>query len=311
MKNATTPDFAPDKRLVRQSFDKAAKTYDHAAVLQREIADRMLARLDYIKYQPHMILDAGSGTGYAARFLRQRYPQADLIELDLALGMLQYAREKEAETPRSFFKKTLDNLLSRPSTHYLGADLEAIPLADTSVDLIWSNVALQWCLIPDMAFSEFRRVLKPNGLLMFSTFGPDTLKELRRATYQIDQKHHVNQFIDMHDLGDALIRTGFTTPVMDMEHIVLTYQDVLSIMRDLKAIGAHNVMTGRRQGLTGKGFIQALTKNYEFFRTHEKLLPATYEVIYGHAWRGIPQKPKIDHTNGQPIQFHTKKPDTF
>lgn len=307
MNKVTLPDFAPDKRLVRQSFDKAAKTYDAAAVLQREIADRMLERLDYIKYQPQLILDAGSGTGYAAPFLRQRYPQSDVIELDLAVGMLEYARqkEKEAENTSSFLKKTLNSLFSRPTTHYLAADIEALPLANESIDLIWSNVALQWCLTPDLVFSEFRRVLKQNGLLMFSTFGPDTLQELRRATYQIDQKHHVNQFIDMHDLGDALMRTGFTTPVMDMEHIVLTYQDVLSIMRDLKAIGAHNVMSGRRQGLTGKGFIQTVAKNYEFFRTHENILPATYEVIYGHAWRGTPQKPKMA-PDTQPIQFYSK-----
>ena len=166
---------------------------------------------------------------------------------------------------------------------YVCGDLEALPLQSGSVDMLWSSLALQWCNDLDATFSGMRRVLAPNGLLMFSTFGPDTLRELRHAFSQADGYSHVSRFQDMHDIGDALMRAGFADPVMDVEHFTLTYDTASGLMRDLKALGAHNATQGRRQGLAGKSAWKRMEAEYEKLRQDGKL-PATYEVIYGHAW---------------------------
>jgi len=262
----------PDKRLVRAAFEKAACRYDEAAVLQREIGTRLLERLELMKIAPQRVLEVGSGTGFCSTQLATRYPAAQFIALDIAQGMLHHARERFSWWQR---------LRRRPA--FICADAESLPLADAAVDLLFSNVTLQWCNNPDAAFAEFRRVLKPGGLLLFSTFGPDTLKELRAAWRAVDDAMHVNVFIDMHDLGDGLLRNGFADPVMDREDIVLTYQDARTLMGDLKTIGAHNVNRGRHHGLTGKNKLNAMLTAYEQFRRDGRL-PASYEVVYGHAW---------------------------
>ena len=171
----------------------------------------------------------------------------------------------------------------RQPVKLITGDAESLPLADASVDLLFSNLAVQWCLDLDQTFREFKRVLKPGGLLMFTTFGPDTLKELRSCWSQVDGYTHVNNFIDMHDIGDALIRSSFAEPVMDMELLTMTYSDVPGLMRDLKSVGAHNVTRGRSRKLTGKGRLQQVIDAYEQFRS-DGVLPASYEVVYGHAW---------------------------
>lgn len=265
----------PDKRQVRRSFERAAAGYDAAAVLQREVCERMLSRLDYIRHRPQTVLDAGAGTGYAGPRLKARYPQARLVQLDLALAMLQRGRRLLP------WWRRLPGLGGGPAR--VCGDLEALPLAAEQVDMVWSNLTLQWCTDPDRVFSEVRRVLRPQGLFMFTTFGPDTLKEVRQAFSGADGYTHVNRFIDMHDIGDALIRAGFADPVMDMEIITATYADVAGVLRDLKAIGAHNVTRGRPRGLTGKVAWHAALERYEGLR-REGRLPATFEVVYGHAW---------------------------
>ena len=268
---------AIDKRLVRDSFDKAAAGYDAAAVLQLEVCRRMLSRLDYVKIKPASILDAGCGTGNVVSAFNRRFPQATLYALDIALGML---RQTSARMP--WWKRALgQGVLS------ICGDIEQLPLRPAAVDLIWSNLALQWMNDPPRAFRDMRRVLAPGGLLMFSTFGPDTLRELRASYEGTDRYTHVNRFIDMHDLGDMLVQAGFADPVMDMEYITLTYADVRALMRDLKAIGAHNVTTGRRPGMTARAVLATVERNYERFRQADRL-PATFEVIYGHAW--MPQR---------------------
>lgn len=267
-----------DKRLLRRSFEKAAETYDHAAVLQREICDRMLSRLDFIKYLPSSILDVGSGTGYGTKKLLERYDRSTIIALDIALNM-----HLQAYRPISGWRKWA-SLIKRHPIDYVTGDVEQLPLQKESINMIWSNLALQWCNDLKQSMTECHRVLKPGGLFMFSTFGPDTLHELRKAFKVVDSHQHINRFIDMHDIGDILVHAGFAEPVMDMEYITLTYQDLASIMRDLKAIGAHNVMIGRRKGLTGKGVWQRIIDRYELLRQSGKL-PATYEVVYGHAWK--------------------------
>ncbi len=262
-----------DKRRLRQSFDKAAASYDAAAVLQHEVCRRMLSRLEFVKLQPAAILDAGCGTGNVLPELRARFPRADLVALDIATGMLQQAR---ARAP--WWRRMLGQGIAP-----VCGDIEQLPLHASAFDLVWSNLALQWVNDPPQAFAELRRVITPGGLLMFSTFGPDTLKELRAAYADTDRYTHVNRFIDMHDIGDMLVHAGFADPVMDMEYITLTYADVRAVMHDLKAIGAHNVTTGRRPGMTARAMLAVVERNYERFRRDGRL-PATFEVIYGHAW---------------------------
>jgi malonyl-CoA O-methyltransferase len=263
-----------DKRMARCAFERAAATYDAAAELQKEVCRRMLERLDYIRCRPAAILDAGSGTGKALAALGERYPGARIVALDIARSMLVRGRERI-----SWWKGLLTR---RP--HAVCGDIERLPLAAASIGMVWSNLTLQWVNEPQRVFAEMQRVLSPGGLLMFSTFGPDTLKELRRAYQGADRYTHVHRFIDMHDIGDMLVGSGFADPVMDMECITLTYDDVRQLMRELKAIGAHNVTRGRPPGLSGKSLLATVARNYEAFRRDGKL-PATFEVVYGHAWK--------------------------
>jgi malonyl-CoA O-methyltransferase len=282
-------EFLIDKKQVRRAFSRAARDYDAAAVLQREVCQRMLERLDYIKLNPAKILDAGSGTGWGARQLAQRYPAAQVVALDIALGMLNVAREQS-----SWWRK----LFSGSQQNHVCADVEALPLAANSVEMVWSNLALQWCNDLPATFRGLHRVLKTDGLLMFSTFGPDTLKELRSAFHGVDGHSHVSRFTDMHDLGDMLTHNGFAEPVMEMEIITLTYSDVKSVMQDLRGIGAHNATAGRAQGMMGKAAWQQVLERYESYRRDGKL-PATFEIVYGHAWKPLP---KITADGAQIIQ---------
>lgn len=289
-----------DKARARTSFGRAANTYDAAAILQKQVREEMLNRLDLVKLTPHTILDAGCGTGAASHALQKRFVKSQVISLDFALPMLQKTRVGSDNTG---LMHQIKSMLSGVKHNLVCADIESLPLASKSVDLVWSNLAIQWCNDLDAALLEFYRVLQPEGLLMFSTFGPDTLKELRVATGRQDGMTSVSRFIDMHDIGDALVRAGFSAPVLDVERFTLTYDDVKSVMRDLKSIGAHNATDGRARGLLGRGFLQKLESNYEQYRTDGKL-PATFEVVYGHAWRGQ-EKARFDD-GVSPITFKAR-----
>jgi len=260
--------FDIDLARVRRSFGRSARAYDAAAVLQKRVRDELLERLDVVRLEPAVVLDLGAGTGHASLALKRRYRSSQVIALDLAEGMLREASRRQTLLRR--FRRVC-------------AQASALPLRDGSVDLVFSNLMLQWCQDPDAVFGECRRVLKPGGLLTFTTFGPDTLVELRRAWAAADSRTHVNRFIDMHDLGDALVRSGLAEPVMDVERFTLTYAEVRDLMRDLKDIGAHNANAGRPRGLTGKGTLARMTAAYEALRKDGRL-PATYEVVYGQAW---------------------------
>lgn len=280
-----------DKRQVRRSFERAAATYDAGAVLQNEICRRMLERLDYIKLEPEWVIDAGSGTGNAVAGLLARFPRARVLAVDLALAMVHRARLR-----RSWWRRLLDGRGGRLAA--VCGDIENLPVVSAAAGLVWSNLTLQWVNEPQRAFAEMRRVLAPGGLLMFSSFGPDTLRELRAAFAGADAHTHVNRFIDMHDIGDFLIAQGFADPVMDMEYITLTYADVRDLMRDLKTIGARNVTLGRPVALSGKSLLARVAQAYEAYRDNGKL-PATFEVVYGHAWKPQPRtgpsgRPVID-----------------
>ncbi len=273
-----------DKHHARRAFARAAEAYDEAAVLQREIGRRMLERLEYIRLQPRMIVDIGAGTGDASASLLKRYPKASVIALDFALPMLQRAKRR-------------GRMLRRPLP--LCADLEQLPLAPHCVDIIYSNAALQWCSDLPSTFREFRRVLRPGGLLMFTTFGPDTLKELRSAWAQVDGETHVSAFVDMHDIGDMLVEAQFAEPVIDAEQITMTYESVDQLMRDIKSIGAQNAATGRSRGMTGKGRMQQFRDAYEQYRSDGRI-PSTWEIVYGHAW--APQQVTEDGVTMIPME---------
>ena len=271
-------DYTINKRQLRHSFERAAAGYDKAAMLQREVCDRMLSRLDYIKCIPDTILDAGSGTGYSSRKLAARYPVARILAVDFALKMHLQARPSSASWWRQILSVRGSNI------SYVCSDIEQLALQNSCVGMVWSNLTLQWCNDIGQTFAEVHRVLQTEGLFMFSTFGPDTLRELRQAFIGVDDYSHTNHFTDMHDIGDLLLYNGFAMPVMDMEYITLTYDDVISMMRDLKAIGAHNVTRGRNRGLTGKIGWQKALDHYETLRREGKL-PVTFELVYGHAWK--------------------------
>ena len=270
---------------VRRAFDHAAASYDAHAVLQREVCDRLLERLDFMKLDPARVLDLGCGTGYGLAQLRSRYVAADLCALDLAPAMLHAAR---ARLPQARWPQRALELFTphrAAITHGLCADMARLPLAANSMNLVWSNLALQWAHDLEATLKGLHRVLASGGLLIFATFGPDTLKELRAAFAAVDDAPHVNRFIDLHDIGDMLIHAGFASPVMEMEMLTLTYSDLKTLMRDLKGIGAHNAATTRPRGLFGKSAWMRLEQAYESQRVAGRL-PATYEVIYGHAWAG-------------------------
>lgn len=260
--------FEIDLARVRRSFGRSAGDYDAAAVLQARVRAELLERLGLVRLEPSVVLDLGAGTGHAAFALKRRYRASQVIALDLAEGMLRQAGRRQTLLRR--FRRVC-------------AEAAALPLRDASVDLIFSNLMLQWCPDPDRVLRECRRVLKPGGLLTFTSFGPDTLVELRRAWAAADGHTHVNRFIDMHDLGDALLRAGLAEPVMDVERYTLTYPAVRDLMLDLKQVGAHNANAGRPRGLTGKEALARMTAAYEACRRDDRL-PATYEVVYGQAW---------------------------
>ena len=298
----TEPKYpAPDPRdvdpqAVRRGFARAAATYDAAAVLQREIAGRMAQRLDYVRIAPAAILDAGCGTGEAVGELGLRYPGAQVLAFDIALPMVEAARRR-ARTHHSLLRRLLRPLATargaaRP--RFVCADINALPFPGVCVDLVWSNLALQWVNDLPRAFAEFRRVLRVGGLLSFTTFGPDTLREVRAAFAGVDGRTHTNRFVDMHDIGDMLVQAGFADPVMDMEYVRLTFESPRALVADLKAIGATNRTRGRPRGLMGRARFARVTRALEGLRDSGRI-PATFEVVYGHAWKGEPRRTPEGH----------------
>jgi malonyl-CoA O-methyltransferase len=259
------------KRCVRSQFARAVSTYDRAAVLQRTVADRLIERLDAVRLRPTRILDAGCGTGYCTRALARRFRGAGVVGIDLTWEMTARSRRRAGWFARSRF---------------VNGDAEQLPFANASFDMVLSNLMLHWC-DPVRVFAECLRVLRPGGLFVFTTFGPDTLRELREAWSRADQAPHVHTFLDMHDLGDILIRAGFADPVLDVERYTLTYRDVRQLMGDLKALGEQNAHALRPRGLTGRARFGRFQSAYAEMAKDGRV-PATYEVVYGHAWIAEP-----------------------
>ncbi|MBC3863557.1 methyltransferase domain-containing protein [Undibacterium jejuense] len=278
-----------DLQLVRQLFSRPEKI-SPSDFLRREIAGRMREKLELVKIQPIRVLDAGCGAGADLPELQRMYPDTQVVGLDAALPMLTQIQQQEhaamSAVGRLLAKWTPAALRSEQGATLLCGDFASVPLAPQSVDLIWSNLALHWHPQPDLIFAEWRRILRTEGLLMFSCFGPDTLIELREAFAQVDATPHVLPFVDMHDFGDMLVNAGFATPVMDMEKITLTYQDPHKLLADVRALGG-NPLSTRRQGLSGKNAYRALLAAIERQRAADGRIKLTFEVVYGHAFRPV------------------------
>lgn len=275
------PDFQLDRRLVRRHAERAAASYAGADFLAREIGRRMAERLDYIRIAPGRILDLGCGQGADRPLLAARYPEAAYLGVDFAAPMLRPGRAA------GNFLQRLFGAVRRPAGDLLAAEAEALPLARGGIGLVWSNLMLNWLADPMPALREVHRVLEVGGMVMFSTLGPDTLKELR-AALPAAAGERVHRFIDMHDLGDALVQAGFSDPVMDMEMVTLTYADLDSLLRELKDSGAANAAVGRPRGLSGRSGWTAARAAYQAL-ARDGRLPATFEVIQGHAWKAAPK----------------------
>ena len=266
-----------DTRQVRRAFSRSADHYEAAAALQREVETRLLESLDYLEDQaPQVVVDLGCGPGHASAAMRKRWPRARLLALDVALPMLRQAR-KQAGWWRPFDR--------------LCADARALPLADGSVDVLFSNLCVQWVDDLPALFAEFRRVLKPGARLLVSSFGPETLIELRDAFAHADAVPHVSPFAAIGQFGDAMVQAGFRDPVLDRDVFVPGYPDLAALMRELRTLGATNALRSRRHTLTGRARFAAAAAAYESERRADGLLPATWEVIYAQAWAPPPGAP--------------------
>lgn len=271
-----------DRAAIRRHVTRASSTYDASAVLAARLREQMIGRLDWIAFTPGSILDLGCGTGRGAAALAARWPKARLVALDASPAMLREAQDQVGGLP----------------IEWLAADAEAMPLPDGTFDLVFSNLMLPWCEDLDAVFAEVARVLASRGLFTFTTFGPDTLVELRSAWRAADGAPHVHPFTDMHDIGDGLVRAGLADPVLDVSRYTLTYPDVEALMRDLKAIGAQNAAAGRSRGLTGRGRLRAMSDAYERHRA-EGVLPASFEVVFGQAWGAVERRDHGRHEGSE------------
>ncbi len=279
--------FHLDQKLVSRHFGRAAKSYEQHDVLQRDVQAALLERLDFYTQTPQRVIDVGAGTGRGSALLKQRYAKAEVVAVDLALPMLRAARAHS-----SWLKPFIR----------VCAEATALPLADHSVDVLHSNLCFQWLDDLPALFGECVRVLKPGGLLAFSTFGPDTLKELRAAWSAADQQPHVSRFLDMHDVGDAMLNAGLRDPVLDVFRYTLTYSEPRKLLEELQGLGATNADSTRERGLTGKSRYRRMLAAYEAMRVDDRI-PATWEVVTAHAWGPPVGQPRRAADGGEIASF--------
>ena len=291
-------DLARVRRLFADPQRVAASDF-----LRREIAARMHDRLDLVKVAPRRVLDAGCGPGPDLALLQKDYPAAQIIGLDAAFAMVEAA--KVPATALGALNQMLSRLLpAKAGIDLLCGDFGDLPFGPNSLDLVWSNLALHWHPQPDRVFAEWRRVLRVDGLLMFSNFGPDTLRELRTAFAEADEAPHALPFVDMHDFGDQLVEAGFSTPVMDMEVITVTYATPRALLADVRALGGNPLAT-RRRGLLGRAAWQRVEAALERQRRPDGKLGLSFEVIYGHAFRPAP---RVTAAGEAILRFQPRKP---
>lgn len=256
------------------------QAYNSAAFLHHEIATRLLSRLDLMLLQPQRVLELNCATGYSTQLLQQRYRKAHIVGLDQHLTLLKAAKNTGS---------CLNFWIKKP--HFILASATDLPVADHSVDLLFANL-FEFLAKSDLhkLLRQWQRVLKPGGLLMFTTFGPDTLLELKQSWLQVDNFSHVHDFLDMHDVGDALLQVGFNDPVMDREDFTLMYSDMQKLLHDLRNLGIRNKADNRNKGLTGKFKFTTVKNTYALLRNAAGNIPATIEIIYAHAWAPLETK---------------------
>lgn len=259
------------KTEICKAFNDHAIEYEQAAKIQHEIGERLFERLDYLKINPRYILDLGCGPGYFSRRLKKYYPHAQVVGFDLAHLMLKQARAKQG-----WWQKW----------QLVNGDMTAMPFPSGLFDLVFANQVIHWSPSLPGVISELNRVMNTQGCLMFSTLGPDTFYELRQAWATIDKHAHVNEFIDMHDLGDCLLAEHFLDPVVDMERLTAHYPTLRHLLQALKSQGVRNIHVARNPGLTGKHLWRDFEQSFSVFCTAQGKFPLTYEVVYGHAWKG-------------------------
>jgi malonyl-CoA O-methyltransferase len=284
-------EFELDRRALARSFSRAARHYDAAASLQQRVGAELQDRLQYFALKPQRIIDLGAGTGQGAQQLSKRFSDAQVLAIDIAEGMLQAMVSARWRLP-----------WREERTQRICADAYALPLAARSVDLIYSNLMLQWCDRPEAVFREIARVLRPGGLLVFSSFGPQTLHELRHAWAAADGERHVSLFLDMPQLAEALTRAHLAEPVLDVDEYRLHYPDADTLMRELKQLGARNAARDRPRGLTGRARMQAMRSAYEGERGAQGL-PATYEIIFGAAFGAADALPGRTRGGAAPSEY--------
>jgi len=280
--------FLVDRRALVRSFNRAGAQYERRAHLQRRVRADLLERLQYFSLEPGCVLDLGAASCASTLLLRERFPRAWLLGIDIAEGMLRAMPVARWPWQRSALQRVC-------------ADAAALPLQARSCDLVFSNLMLHWCDRPSLVFAEIARVLKPGGLLLFSTFGPDTLGELRLAWAAADEGSHVSDFIDMQELGDEIMRAGLAEPVLDVEHHRVHFPDARALMQELRQLGARHVAQARARGLTGRRRLALMLDAYER-RREPKGLPATFEVICGAAFAGD-GPPRAAQGAGSPHEF--------
>ncbi|SFR55811.1 malonyl-CoA O-methyltransferase [Thiomicrospira sp. ALE5] len=274
-----------NRQHVKHHFSRAASTYDEAAVIQRQVAKDMAERTLLLKSSKENVLELGCGTGLLTEQLCQHYPDAKITAVDLSAQMLLQSKLRLATKSAKWRFWSVPRL----PVEWVQADAYSLPFADASFDMLVSNFMLQWCEDLDKVFTEMRRVIRPGGALMFSTFGPDTLKELRQAWLSVEGEsahRRFNDFIDMHDIGDALIRNGFGQPVMDVDLLQLVYDKPINVLKDLKLLGATNAAATESQssGLLGRKTLSKVLAAYEAETSHLGQVAASFEVVQGHAW---------------------------
>lgn len=272
-----------DQKLIRRGFERAAPGFDEHDFLHREIRERLLDRLAAIRIEPARVLDLGAGTGGAGPGLAARFPDADVLAIDLTHAMLKAG-------------------LASPVPHQtrICADAACLPLPNQSVDVIFSNLMLHHCPDPDAVLEEARRVLAVPGLFMFTTFGPHTLTELGRAWATADRHSHIAPFADMHNIGDALVRAGFTEPVIDSQMLTINYEHIDRLIADLRHAGTCNATEHRNRGLTGRVARERLFAACQALTAPDGRLPVTIEVVFGIAWAG---EARVPRTPGADIEF--------
>ena len=275
-----------DPRLVRASFNRAADHYDAAAAVITELRQRLVERLDVVRLVPERVLDLGAGTGTGTRALKNRYPKAQVLGVDSAHRMMLQARAQRG------WLRPFDLVC---------ADAAVLPLRAAAIDLVFSHLMLPWCNSLDAVFAEVARVLRPGGLFSFSSLGPDTAAELRRLWRTLDAAVHVHSFMDMHDVGDALVRAGFSDPVMDVETVTITYPTVEHLVREFRQLGLTNVASGRPRGLGSRAKAQRLTSGYHALERADGAVPVTVEVVYGHAW-SVQRPTRVDGEVRVPLE---------